>query len=91
MDCLAKEVLVLRKLHSELKSWAKVGDVLDLNCADCWRVAQFERGASPAVKAAIDFWLRCEMSSDPEFVRVLRKKILPWLAARDKFERKSHL
>jgi len=91
MTDTAKEVLVLRKLHSDLKSWKKVAEELGLNSGDCWRVAKEERGVPPGVIVAVDFWLRCERASDSAFIRVIRRRILPCLAAREQFERKTKL
>ncbi len=69
----------LNRLHKETGSWVKVGLILGLNEGLCWQVAKGRRGASPTVVCAIDSWLRLERSTDPDLLRAIRRRVVPFL------------
>jgi len=74
---------VLRELHKQTGSWAKVELILGVNLTTCWQVGNGNRRPSAMVVAAVDSWLRIQKSSDPEFIKKIRGKVVPWLRERE--------
>lgn len=75
---------VLQRLHRKTGSWRKVELILGVNLTTCWQVGNGKRPPSAAVMVAVDSWLRIQKSSDPEFIKQIRGKVVPWLRERER-------
>jgi len=78
------ERIVLSELHKKTGSWVKVEMILGINLTTCWQVGNGNRRPSASVVAAVDSWLRIQKSSEPEFIKEIRGKVVPWLREREK-------
>ncbi|MDA2929328.1 hypothetical protein MYX84_05170 [Acidobacteria bacterium AH-259-O06] len=76
------EAKLLRRLHANLGSWEKVAARVKLNRGLIWMVAH-GKIKSPSVSAKLNRnYRQLWESSDPSFLRLIRKVAVPWLRAK---------
>jgi len=76
------EAKLLRELHAKLGSWEKVAARVGVNRGLAWMVAN-GKIQSPTVSAQLSRNFRqLWESSDCRFLRLIRRRVVPWLQAR---------